>query len=698
MKHTIIPTSAVVAIVLLLLGGSFAMTLESTPLKKSVSTDTVCSSYETINCAGRAPQPNVPAIVKAPHNNQAVSSGTRDMGALSGDRGRFYAYDCFTSVFFNFDPINSSRSNWFGQASWWISGSDFDQNGNWYAVSHDGGLYQVDPDTLHPTFIASTTSLNSLVYDTVDEVWYACSADSNGIDSLFTINVSTGAETFVGHFGTSTIMISLMCDTDGNMYSYDVLFGGDSHLYSIDKNTGEATVIGDMGYNFCYAQEGKFDRNTGILYLTAYSPGSSPSSFFAVCDPATGEVTILNYFNPNDEIDAFTAIYGDPSYYPHAEFTWTPPDPHPGDAVLFNASGSYDYDGHITLYEWDWNNDGVFEESHTTPTATHSWDDPGDYTVVVRVTDNASLTGEKSRTLHVEHADTTPPVTAVTFSGTIGNEGWYIDPVLVTLTAVDNESGVNYTMYDLDNGTWTLYTAPFGVSAEGRHTLRFYSVDNAGNVEATQTGGFKIDLVPPVTSFSVSGNILMLTAVDYISGVNHTYYKLHDADPWTEYTGPAMLPDGNLDLFFYSVDHAGNTEMIKGPFFIKIDHTPPVFINFTATPENLLKNKWLLNATVSDPASGVARVEFYIDGHLVGNVTSPNFDGSWSYVYQGKGKTAQAIAYDNAGNSAMSNQVQTNELIVNCQPMALNQIVDVQSDTSVVVNMQHMLHGEKLNS
>jgi len=35
---------------------------------------------------------------------------------------------------------------------------------------------------------------------------------------------------------------------------------------------------------------------------------------------------------------------------------------------------------------------------------------------------------------------------------------------------------------------------------------------------------------------------------------------------------------------------------------------------------------WLLTANVSDETSGVARVEFFIDGESVGNVTTPPYD------------------------------------------------------------------------
>jgi hypothetical protein len=354
---------------------------------------------------------------------------------------------------------------WLCNLTGWLSGSDFDSDGNWYAVALDGGLYQLNPGNGNMTYIASTTSFNSLVYDTTTGIWYACGFDTNNIDSLFSIDIQTGETTFIGHFGTPNIMISLMCDTDGNMYSYDVLFGGDSHLYSIDTSTGVATVIGDMGYDFCYAQEGKFDRNTGILYLAPYDIGMS-QTYWATCDPATGEVTILNIFPPGTLVDALTAIYGDAGHYPHAEFTWTPPTPIPEETILFNASASYDFDGYITLYEWDWNSDGVYEESSATPTATHSWDSPGSYEVTLRVTDNSSLTGQKSKTIEVIPSPPSPPKIYGTTTGIVNvSYTFYTD-------AITNPNGdAFYFMWNWGDGNITDWLGPFpsGQTITGSH-------------------------------------------------------------------------------------------------------------------------------------------------------------------------------------------------------------------------------------
>jgi PKD repeat protein len=76
---------------------------------------------------------------------------------------------------------------------------------------------------------------------------------------------------------------------------------------------------------------------------------------------------------------------------PVAGFTWSPLNPNPGEQITFNASSSFDPDGSIILYEWDWDYNGIYEETLTVPTTTHVWADHGAYLVTLRVTDNESL-------------------------------------------------------------------------------------------------------------------------------------------------------------------------------------------------------------------------------------------------------------------------------------------------------------------
>jgi len=176
--------------------------------------------------------------------------------------------------------------------------------------------------------------------------------------------------------------------------------------------------------------------------------------------------------------------------------------------------------------------------------------------------------------------DTTPPETTYTLDGE--KEGdLYVGPVTVTLDATDDMSGVNYTMHSVDMSEWYQYVDPFVVSDYGEHIVWFYSVDNAGNVEAEKNCTFTIitpDIIPPVTTCTLDGELVggvyvsdvtvTLTATDDMSGINYTMYKINDGI-WQEYLSPFVVSEnGTYTIYFYSVDNAENVEPEKNIIFI----------------------------------------------------------------------------------------------------------------------------------
>jgi parallel beta-helix repeat protein len=77
---------------------------------------------------------------------------------------------------------------------------------------------------------------------------------------------------------------------------------------------------------------------------------------------------------------------------PNADYTWSDADgAGTGTIINFDASSSTDDNG-ITLYEWDWNNDGTYDCSSGTPTANHDYGNTNSYDCKLRVTDTNSQT------------------------------------------------------------------------------------------------------------------------------------------------------------------------------------------------------------------------------------------------------------------------------------------------------------------
>ena len=69
----------------------------------------------------------------------------------------------------------------------------------------------------------------------------------------------------------------------------------------------------------------------------------------------------------------------------------------PGQPVAFDASRSYDPDGAIELFEWDFDGDQVFEvQTGASPTAEHSFGNPGEYLIAVHAVDSGGAGGYAS--------------------------------------------------------------------------------------------------------------------------------------------------------------------------------------------------------------------------------------------------------------------------------------------------------------
>ncbi|MEH7119420.1 endo-1,4-beta-xylanase [Neobacillus vireti] len=93
--------------------------------------------------------------------------------------------------------------------------------------------------------------------------------------------------------------------------------------------------------------------------------------------------------------------------------------------------------------------------------------------------------------------DTTAPVT-----NDNAPTDWVNKDVKVDLTATDNGSGVKTTYYKVDNGAEQTGNS-FTISDEGIHTVTYWSVDNAGNVEAQHTATVKIDKTVPTLNITL---------------------------------------------------------------------------------------------------------------------------------------------------------------------------------------------------
>ncbi|WP_139491163.1 OmpL47-type beta-barrel domain-containing protein [Brevibacillus dissolubilis] len=176
-----------------------------------------------------------------------------------------------------------------------------------------------------------------------------------------------------------------------------------------------------------------------------------------------------------------------------------------------------------------------------------------------------------SATATVKVIDVTAPVT----TSNIGSD-WTKEDVNVTLTATDDLSGVAKTLYTIAGATERQGTT-FTVTQEGQTKVTYYSVDNAGNVEAAVVKTVKIDRTAPVTTGKIGENgVINLTAEDTLSGPDKTFYSINGSE-YVEGTKVVPTGAGTATVKFYSVDKAGNVEA-PVTLEVTLDSTAPVTV------------------------------------------------------------------------------------------------------------------------
>jgi hypothetical protein len=241
------------------------------------------------------------------------------------------------------------------------------------------------------------------------------------------------------------------------------------------------------------------------MKVTLYEPSGNvygeyqstePPINVEVPNPAEGvwkcEVTAVDI--PNDNYP-FALVAGiSPNQAPIADANG-PYSGTPGSPITFNASSSYDPDGEIVFYEWDWDNNGIYDESTISPTMTHTWTESYSGSVALRVKDNEGATAVD--TASVEVISNQPPVAMCKN---------------VTVNANDNCQGnasVDNGSYDPDGDPITITQSPAGPYSLGSTEVTLTVTDSLGTSDSCTGTVTVVDTTQPsINSVSASPNVL----------------------------------------------------------------------------------------------------------------------------------------------------------------------------------------------
>lgn len=220
--------------------------------------------------------------------------------------------------------------------------------------------------------------------------------------------------------------------------------------------------------------------------IYAIRVGSDPymRSIFQQLADGTGGLTFDTSYNSADVSAAILRMLGAVAGSPSAVIgaSNAPITGVVGTPIHFDGSHSFDPNGSIVRYEWDFNNDGAFDAGSSNPATDYTYTSAYSGPVRLLVTDNDGNSADVQVPAVVSGAplDTTPPV--ITITSPLAQPYLHTDNLIVSWSATDAGSGILSSSASLDGSAVINGQAVdlFYLSL-GTHTLTVSATDQAGN-------------------------------------------------------------------------------------------------------------------------------------------------------------------------------------------------------------------------
>jgi len=338
---------------------------------------------------------------------------------------------------------------------------------------------------------------------------------------------------------------------------------------------------------------------------------------------------------------------------PVAVFTYSPVSPEAFDTITYNASGSYDPNGYVASYVWNFGDGNV--TTVTTPTITHYYTQSGNYTVVLIVSDNSGYTDSTSKTITVlPH----PPTADFTYSpnfpiiGEIvtfnASRSYDLDGIINSYTWNFGDGNTTNTTNQTTTHTYTNY---------GNYTVTLTVTDSQGlsnnktsivGIRDYPTANFTmsptIALVNSPATFNASlstpnGGVIVYCFWDFGDGA-----KLNTTNPISTHVYAAI---GNYTVTLT----VGDSEGLNGTTLKTVQVGQKPTANFTYSPGNPYVGDTLtFNASSSYDTDGfvVSYMWDFGDGSPILNTTNPVIIHVFSI---GGNNTVALTVVDNLGFS-----------------------------------------------
>jgi len=536
----------------------------------------------------------------------------------------------------------------------------------------------------------ATIAVNSTMTSTITVVVYLDRNPEVNVNVTFTTDLGTLSSSWATTDATGTATVTLYPSTSPGIANITATWGGVSKSTTVTIAEGiveisawPTTISVNSTMNSTITAmvylNGNPVANVNVTFTTDLG---TLSSSWAITD-ANGIATVMLYpsTSPGTAIVEATWVgLGNSTtvilnVIPVALFTESAETVYTGEIISFNASDSYDPDGSITSYLWDFG-DGT---NATGVTANHTYVDDGVYTVTLTVTDDRGATDSANATKTVLNR---PPIASFTES----TETAYIgQPITFNATdSYDPDGSIVSYFWDFGDETNTTGVVVEHVYAtNGTFTVNLTVSDDDGASNSTSSIKTILFNELPVASFTENattadtGVIISFNAsASYDSDGTITSY-FWDFGDGTNVTGVtaehAYEDDGNYTVTLTVADDKGATNSTSATKTVL--NRPPV-ATFTESAETVDTGEVItFNASASyDPDGSIAL--YYWDFGDGTNATGLTVD----HAYTDDGNyTVTLTVTDDDGATASAGAA---KIILNRSPVA----IFTESATTVLTN------------
>ncbi len=312
-----------------------------------------------------------------------------------------------------------------------------DTNGNIYLTGDFEGSATFGSNTITSlgdvdVFIAKLDSTGTWVWAKSGgsgsiERGYDIAVDSNAnvyVTGMFLSSVTFGTITLPGQGGVDLYVVKLDCE---GTWQWAVSAGSGATegawgitvdekdnpficgVFSEVVTIGGSTIV-SQGINDVFVAS--LDSR-GVWQWAMSAGGADSDEGYALCSDHSGSLFVTGYFDGSaffgdttvvtqGDFDVFISklTYVAENQPPVADFSYIPEEPVVGESVLFDASRSYDPDGDIVSFEWDFGD----ETEGTGKTIEHAYSKSGTFTLSLTVMDREGAVNTLVKSIEISEA------------------------------------------------------------------------------------------------------------------------------------------------------------------------------------------------------------------------------------------------------------------------------------------------------